>query len=425
MAVGARLEDERGGGPRRGVGGRGRRSLKRRAEGGAQVAGRAGHTSDAERGHAARVGSPVTGRHAVEDGGTAGDEPLEAGDPAARVHERVGRGDQVTHAVCEAEDAHARLLAEAPLEALARLVVAPGDADHGRHPDLEGAAHRPLEVADPPTPAGHQHDAADLGQPERAPGLACGPGLEVRGRHERAHLPRAARARELLDVPVRAVVHDEMEVDAGMGPELEARQVEDRGADRRAQPAAPAQATEDRVDARVGGHDDIGRVRLDQAEEPLGADPVEEGLSAPPHRREPHQERVDDAEDPGHPAELEPGAVADHPLEERTERGEAVGDHDVSPRMLVGQPGGQGPSGRVMAFPEVGGQDEDPSWRGDRGLDDGLSVRVGTTPARHPRLSRERAPPVRPEPIEFVRRQSCREGGARVRSRPDARAGAT
>ena len=108
----------------------------------------------------------MTWRHAVEDGGTAGDEPLEAGDPAARVHQGVGRGDQVAHAVGKAEHAHARLLAEATLEALAHLVVAPGDADHGRHPDLEGAAHRPLEVADPPAPAGHQHDAADLGQPE-------------------------------------------------------------------------------------------------------------------------------------------------------------------------------------------------------------------------------------------------------------------
>ncbi len=82
------------------------------------------------------------------------------------MHQHVGRGDQLAHAVGEPERADARVVAVAALEALAHLVVASGDADHARHVDVEGAPDRSVEIADPPASTGHQDDAAHLGQAE-------------------------------------------------------------------------------------------------------------------------------------------------------------------------------------------------------------------------------------------------------------------
>lgn len=104
------------------------------------------------------------------------------------MHECVGGRDQVPHALGEAEHADPGVLAEALLETLPDLLVAPGHADHGRDPRVEGAAHGAVQVPDPPASAGHQDHPPDLGQPERAPGLERGPGLEVLRGYERTHL---------------------------------------------------------------------------------------------------------------------------------------------------------------------------------------------------------------------------------------------
>jgi hypothetical protein len=87
------------------------------------------------------------------------------------VDEHVGRGDQLAHAVGEAEHAHAGVRAEARLEPLTRLFVSPRDADHGGSAHVERAADRPLQIADAPTPAGDEHHVAGLGQRERAAGV--------------------------------------------------------------------------------------------------------------------------------------------------------------------------------------------------------------------------------------------------------------
>lgn len=213
-------------------------------------------------------------RHAVEDGGTAGHESLEARHAAAGVDEHVGGSDQVAHAIGEAEHSDAGVVAEAGLESSLSLVVAPGHAHDGRRLDVERAPNGTLEVADAPPAAGYERDAAGLGEVERAPGLARGALLEEGRRDERADLAGAARADELLDAPARAVVHDEMQVDSRVRPELEARVIEHRRADRRAQPFALAQPAEHRVDARVGRDDDIGRVRVDQFKQSRCADSV-------------------------------------------------------------------------------------------------------------------------------------------------------
>jgi hypothetical protein len=306
--------------------------------------------------------------HPVEDGGAAGDEALQAGDASGGVDEHVGGGDQVAHAVGETEHAHPRVRAVALLEPLTHLLVSPGNADHSGGPHVESAADCPLEIADAPAAAGDQHHVAGLGQREQAAGVGRRAGLEEGGRHQRAHLPRPTGSGELLDPPRRAVVHDQVKVDARMGPELEAREVEDRGADRGTEAAAAAQPPEDRVDPGVGRDHDVRGVGLDQPEQSAAADTVEERVCAAANRAEAHQQGVDDPEQPRHPPELEPRPVADHALEQRSQRGQPVRDRDLDPRALLAQAGRQRPSGRVVAFPEVGGQDEDPPRRVRRGL---------------------------------------------------------
>ena len=346
------------------------------------------HARDPERGHAARVRAPVTGRHAVEHRRAAGDERLEAGDPSGRVDDHVGRGDQVAHAPGEPEHAHASVAREARLEPLANLVVAARDADDASRAGGARAANRPLEVAYPPPSTGHEHEPPTLGQPERAPRLEPRAALEEGGCYERTHARGAPWAGELVDAGGRAV-HHEVEVDPPVGPELEARQVEDGGADASGQPAPLAQAPEDRVDTGVGRYDDVGGVRLDQAKQAATADAIEHRVRPPPNRPEPHEQGVDDAEEPRDAAKLKPRAVPDHPTQERAERGQPILDRHLGTRAPGGEVGGERAGGRLVPLPQIGGQHEDPPRRKHGGLGFGLSDR------RCERCGATRTPPAR------------------------------
>ena len=173
----------------------------------------------------------MTRRHPVEDGRTTRHETFETGDPTAGVDQHVGGGDQVGHPVGEAQYLNARLPGEGHEQPLADLVVATRHADHGGCPRFERSGYRPVEVADAPSPAGDQGHPSDGRKAERAPGLGLRARLEEGGRHERPHVAGAAGPRQLRDPLARAAVHQEVEVDPGMRPELEAREVEHRGAD--------------------------------------------------------------------------------------------------------------------------------------------------------------------------------------------------
>ena len=173
----------------------------------------------------------MTRGHSVEDGWTARHETLEARDPTSGVDEYVGGGDQVGHPVGEPKYANARLRTEGQEQALARLVVSTCHAHHGGRPRSERGADGPVEITYPPPPAGDDGHGADGGEVEGAPGLRPRARLEESGRHERTHAARAASPGQLRDPLTRAVVHHEVEIDPGVGPELEAREVEHRGAD--------------------------------------------------------------------------------------------------------------------------------------------------------------------------------------------------
>ncbi len=170
-------------------------------------------------------------RHSVQDGRTPRHQTFETRDPTAGVNEYVGRCDQVAHPVGEAEHADARLPSEGQEEALARLVVSTRHACHGGRPRFERGANGPVEVPDAPSSAGDDDDGAGGREAERAPGLHLTARLEEGGRHERTHAAGAAGSRQLRDSLARAVVHHEVEIDPGVRPELQAREVEHRGAD--------------------------------------------------------------------------------------------------------------------------------------------------------------------------------------------------
>jgi len=326
--------------------------------------------------------------HSVQDGRTARDETFETGDPTTGVDEHVGRRDQIAHPVGEAEDADARLPVEGHAQALPRLLVSTRHARYGGRPRSQRGANGAVEVSDAPTPAGDEDDRAAGREVERAPGLDLAARLEERRGDERTHAGRAAGPRQLRDSLARAVVHDEVEIDPGVGPELEAREIEHRGADRDADAPVSAQAPEDRVDARVGRDDDVGPVRLDQSTQALAADPVHDRLGGSSHRREAHEQRVDDPEDPRHTTKLKPRAVANEPAKQGPERGEPVPDRYLRPRALAGQVRGKRPGGRVVSFAEVGGENEDPARRRRRGLDAGpplgMWCNASTSPGNPP-----------------------------------------
>src|SRR5215210_3576328 len=92
-------------------------------------------------------------------------------------------------------------------------------------------------------------------------------------------------------------------------------------------------------------------------------------------RREAHEQRVDDPEDPRHATKLKPRAVANQPPKQRPEGDEAIVDGDLRVRALVSEVRGQRPGGRVVSFAEIGGKNEYSPRRRRRGLDAGLSRR--------------------------------------------------
>ena len=194
---------------------------------GFQLGRRACVHDEPERGHLLREQRCVTRRRAVGDHGTIAGESLEAGDAAGGVHEHVSRGQEVVHRVGEAEHLHARFPGERGLEPHASRRIASGEADHGRV-ELQRRRHGSREVAYAPAAAGDDDDRPLARQAERAPGLDGRPRrVELRS-HQRRHGMRAAEPGDALDARHEALVHHEVQVDALVGPQLEAREVGDR-----------------------------------------------------------------------------------------------------------------------------------------------------------------------------------------------------
>ena len=202
----------------------------------------------------------VADGQAVGDDRAAARHRLEAGHAAGRVHEHVGRREQVGHPVGEAEHAHvarrrrsaaSRRSRAASLRPATQTTVVSGSAAEL----VDGA----LEVADAPAAAGDDDDVAArrAGRARRARRRA----RAARGTPPRSAAARPARCRARRSARRRAtdcVVHHEVGVDAALRPEEEPRHVGDRRDRRHVDLAAAAQVAEHDGDRRVGRDDDVG-----------------------------------------------------------------------------------------------------------------------------------------------------------------------
>ena len=89
---------------------------------------------------------------------------------------------------------------------LARLLVAPGDADHGHVSEREQLVDRALEVADAPAPAGDDDHPACAGEAEGGARGSALARLEELGGDQRPHDLGGAASGDPLDVAHRRVV---------------------------------------------------------------------------------------------------------------------------------------------------------------------------------------------------------------------------
>ena len=284
-----------------------------------------------ERGHLPREQRCVTRRRAVGDHGTVAGESLEAGDAAGGVDEHVSRGQEVAHRVGEAEHLHARFPGEPGLEPHASRRIASGEADHGRV-ELERRRHGSREVADAPAATGDDDDRPFVRQAERAgprrTPAACGtPEPPAATRDVRCRARRRARR------PDEALVHDEVQVDALVGPELEAREVGDRRAGGNEHLAAQAQRAEDQRRGRPGRDDDVGRAPADESQHRARADQRERRPREPPQHAAAAQAPEEQREQPGRGVQLPAVGVVQDPPQRCRELGQHVSDGHLRARV--------------------------------------------------------------------------------------------
>ena len=110
------------------------------------------------------VVADMTGREAVDHHRAATQAGLQARDPARGVHQHVRRGEQIAHAVAEAEDADVRIAGEGRLQLRTYALVATRDADHERRGDGACRGHGLPEVPDPPATARNDDHRPPEGQ---------------------------------------------------------------------------------------------------------------------------------------------------------------------------------------------------------------------------------------------------------------------
>ena len=248
--------------------------------------------------------------------------------PPVELDEDVSRGEQLAHPLRESEHRHAWLGGERVLETPTRVHVAPGEADHGRVHVLQRPAGCALEIAHTPAAARHEHHAAVGRQAERVQGFGAVVRNEELGADRRCHGFGAPTARNPLDRRDERGVHDDVEVDPAIGPQLEPGEVGDRRADGAAHLAAQAEAAEDHRRHRPRRDDDVrvcgprdaqDRTRSRQRQQPPCDRP--QGATAP-------QASEEEREEPWGPAELPAVGVAEEPGERARQLLERVHDGD-------------------------------------------------------------------------------------------------
>ena len=304
----------------------------------------------------------ATGR-AVRDHRAAADESLETRNAAGRVDDRVGRREQRAHRICEAEDDDTRLVGEALLEAAARVLVPPADADDRHAGEAKGRGDGAVEVADAPAAAGDENHRPLRRKTEVSPrDRSVVRGAESR-HDERVDRPGAPGAGDALDALTAALVHDEVEIDAAVCPERVDAEVGYRRDDRYSDlPEAP-QAPEHRGQGGKRRDDDVGLVHGDERKQAARSQESEPEAAQGAERCDAGEEEVRESVEPRREPKLRPVAVAQEAGEEGAESTEAIRDRHVSVLALGLDFDGERAGGRDMTFADIGGKDQDADAR--------------------------------------------------------------
>ena len=221
------------------------------------------------------------------------------------MHEHVASCHPVRHAIREALDAHALLSGELRQELLPEAFVPAAETHDLPHaPDSERLLDRAAHVADAPAATRHEHDLPGLGQPELPARVRLGARLEeVRQREAVDTVDRRVITNDRPDLGDRLRVGDEMDVDSSARPVVHRREVGDRRDDGDAEPARALEPAEHLGDVRIDGHDHVGVVALDQAEQARRSEPRHQALRDLPRRSGTGEEPEPDVPEPREPIE--------------------------------------------------------------------------------------------------------------------------
>ena len=300
---------------------------------------------------------------AVGDNRAASHERLEAGHPAGGVNEHVGGREQFAHLVAEPEDANSHLPGERLGELRPERLVSPAETDNERGRQLQACAHGAREIPHPPAAAGDDDDGCVERQDQLAPCLLAGTRLEERARDERPDATGAPDPGYPLDRRDAGGVHDEVEVDPGVSPELEPGKIGGRRARGHRQAAAASQMAEHARCRRKGRDDDVRPVALDQPEQRSRAEERKARAPESAERGNTSEEAVKEAEDPGGEAQLPAVGVEQDEAKQSAESNQRVADHHLDVSSLADELGRECPRRSRVTLPDLGGEDDDPTFR--------------------------------------------------------------
>jgi hypothetical protein len=130
---------------------------------------------------------------------------------------------------------------------------------------------------------------------------------------------------------------DEVQVDAGVRPVVESRQVGDRRVHGDVEPAPPAQLAQDRGHPGIGRDHHVGVLPGDAPQDSSPGQQVQEALGEPAGGPQPRGHQVLQVERPWHAAEHEPRPVSQQRPQQASHVRQPVADRDPGIRIGGGQ----------------------------------------------------------------------------------------
>src|SRR5215471_894317 len=158
-------------------------------------------------------------------------------------------------------------------------------------------------------------------------------------------------------------MHDEVEVDPSVSPELEAGQISGRCAGPYAQAAAAAKRAEHARCRGKGRDDDVGSISLDQPPHASCPKQREAGASETTERSDAGEEPIEKAEDPRSNAQLPAVRIPQEEAKHAPEPDQRVADQDLDVGTLAHQLARERSSRCDVTLADLGRQDDDAQFR--------------------------------------------------------------